>query len=156
VTNDNVILFPLDRVKQGTSVNPDPKENAKQTAKIKKEKTREYVETHIDDMALGLLRKFVDMAVKTDNKEFTKGLALLIDVMRGMLYRDFQVKHPAQSLTEKLVTVKETRNGPQAEINYNNVIDNGKKSKPLSNDIRQDLKDTKEGWEDFNDEFDPT
>lgn len=153
MNDENVILFPLDRVKQGTNIKQDPKENARKSAKIKKEKTREYVETHIDDLAMGLLRKFVDMAIKTDRQEFTKGLALLIDVMRGMVFRDFNVKHPAQTLTDKLVTVKETRNGPQAEINYNIV--NDKKSKPLSSDIRQDLKDSTEGWEDFNDDFDP-
>lgn len=153
MNDENVILFPLDRVKQGTNIKQDPKENARKSAKIKHEKTKEFVETHIDDLAMGLLRKFVDMAIKTDRQEFTKGLALLIDVMRGMVYRDFNVKHPAQTLTDKLVTVKETRNGPQAEINYNIV--NDKKSKPLSNDIRQDLKDSTEGWEDFNDDFDP-
>jgi len=153
VSEDNIILFPLDRVKQGTNIKQDPKENAKKSAKIKNEKTREFVETHIDDLAMGLLRKFVDMAVKSDRTEFTKGLAILIDVMRGMLYRDFGVKHPAQTLTDKLVNVKETRNGPQAEINYGIV--NDKKSKPLTKDMREDIKFTSEGWEDFNDDFDP-
>lgn len=158
MTDDKVILFPSDRIKRSDKVNQDPKVNEKKTAKIQLEKTREFVETHVDDMAMMLLKKFVDMAVKTNEPQFTKGLSILIDTLRGMLYKDFNIKHPAQNVIEQLVTIKETRNGPQAEINYEKFFgSDGKKTsnKPLSKDIREEIKFHNEGWEDFNDDFDP-
>ena len=45
-------------------------------------------------MSMNLLRQFYDMSVKTDKYTFTKDLALLVDMMRGLLYRDFGIKHP--------------------------------------------------------------
>ena len=158
MTDDKVILFPSDRIKRSDKVNQDPKVNEKKTAKIQLEKTREFVETHVDDMAMMLLRKFVEMAVVTDKPEFTKGLSILIDTLRGMLYKDFNIKHPAQNAIEQLVTIKETRNGPQAEINYDKFFDDKAKkmssSKPLSKEISEEIKFHSEGWQDFNDDFD--
>ena len=48
--------------------------------------------------SLNLLKQFYDMAVKTDKYDFTKDLALLVDIMRGLLYRDFGVKHSTKSI----------------------------------------------------------
>ena len=41
--------------------------------------------------------------MKTNKPQFTKDLALLVDVMRGMIYRDFELPHPAQKLADKMV-----------------------------------------------------
>jgi len=156
MSDEKIILFPLDRIKRSDKINQDPKVNEKKTAKIQLEKTKEFVETHVDDMAMMLLRKFVEMAVKTDKPEFTKGLSVLIDTLRGMLYRDFDLKHPSQSFVDELVTIKETRNGPQAEINYSKLmVNNSVSKKPLSKEITEEIKFHNEGWEDFNDDFDP-
>ena len=154
--DENIILFPTDKIKRTDKVNQDPKVNEKKSAKVQLEKTKEFVETHVDDMAMNLLRKFVDMAVSTDKPEFTKGLAVLIDTLRGMLYRDFKIKHPSQSFVDELVIIKETRNGPQAEINYSMLsVNSVKNKKPLSKEISEEIKYHNEGWEDFNDDFDP-
>ena len=154
--DEKIILFPLDKIKRSDKVNQDPKINERKSAKVQLEKTKEYVETHVDEMAMDLLRKFVDMAVKTDKPEFTKGLSVLIDTLRGMLYRDFNIRHPSQSFVDELVTIKETRNGPQAEINYSKLrVNSAKSKKPLSKEITEEIKYHNEGWEDFNDDFDP-
>lgn len=157
MNDEKIILFPLDRIKRGDKIKQDPKENKKKVAKVQLEKTKEFVETHVDDMAMMLLRKFVEMAVKTDKPEFTKGLAILIDTLRGMLYKDFSINHPAQRMIDNLVAIKETRNGPQAEINYEHFLTDKKKTsiKPLSKEITEEIKFHNEGWEDFNDDFDP-
>ena len=101
--SDNVILFPTDKiVNKETVKHPvDPKEHAR----LVEEQTREFVEGNVDDIAYSLLDKFVTMGIKTNQLAFTADLALVIDTIRGLVYRDFNKPHPAQKLTDKLVTL---------------------------------------------------
>jgi hypothetical protein len=72
-----------------------------------------------------------------------------------MIYRDFNVEHPAQKLADKIVDVKLTRYGPQVIINYNKVLpeENHKPHKPFSKDIKDEIKRTNDGWTDFDPDF---
>ena len=93
-----------------------------------------------------LLKNFVDLAMKTNQPNFTKDLALLVDVMRGMIYRDFKIKHPAQKLADKMVELKTNKAGTvSAKINYSNVLDESvRNNRPISGDVNKELKDLNE------------
>ena len=119
-------------------------------------KTKEFIETSVDSISLNLLKQFYDMAVKTDKYDFTKDLALLVDIMRGLLYRDFGIKHPAQSLSDKMVNLKVNKDGTQsAKIDYTGVINGSKKNgKPLSKEVKEELKDLNETGVKFDPEID--
>lgn len=81
------------------------------------------------------------MGIKTERGEFTKDLAMLVDTMRGLIYRDFNMKHPSQVLAEKMVELKVLKNGTQsARINYD-IFQKGVKTVPLNPEIREELKD---------------
>jgi hypothetical protein len=105
--NENVISFPSDRIVEKRDVLQDPKV----VEKMRVQNTKNFVETAVDDISMNLLRNFVDLAMKTNQPAFTKDLALLVDVMRGMIYRDFGLDHPAQKLSDKMVDLKTNRNG---------------------------------------------
>jgi hypothetical protein len=90
---------------------------------------------------MNLLKSFYNMGIKTDRGEFTKDLAMLVDTMRGLVYRDFNMKHPSQVLSEKMVELKVNRDGGQsARINYD-IFHKGKSTRPLSKDLKEELKD---------------
>ena len=136
---DNVISFPSDRIVEKRDVLQDPKV----VEKMRVQNTKNFVETAVDDISMNLLRNFVDLAMKTNQPSFTKDLALLVDVMRGMIYRDFGLSHPAQRLSDKMVDLKTNRNGTlSAKIDYSKVIEDVTiKSKPISTNIKDELKD---------------
>ena len=92
---------------------------------------------------MNLLKAFVDLAMKTNEPAFTKDLALLVDVMRGMIYRDFKLSHPAQKLADKMVELKTNRAGTvSAKLNYANVLDTpARTSKPIPTEVKNELKD---------------
>jgi len=148
---DKVILFPSDRI-----VNKDTaKQNPVASEKIRVEQTKDFVEGNVDEIALSMLRKMVEMAMKTERQSFTRDLALIVDILRGMIYRDFDIEHPAQKLVDKMVTVSPTRFGPQALINYKEVInEDHKPHKAFNKDIKDEIKLTNEGWTDFDPDFD--
>ena len=138
-----IIPFPKNRIVEKSTAGPA---NARISKKIEEQQTRQFVETSVDDMSMNLLRQFYDLAIKTDKNTFTKDLALLVDVMRGLMYRDFGVKHPAQNLSDKMVNLKVNRDGTQsAQIDYTNVTNTqAQTKKPLSKEVKEDLKDLNE------------
>jgi len=149
VSNDKIIPFPKNRIVNQRSRELDEqrcKMGNKVAKEIEKQQTKQFVETSVDDMSMNLLKQFYDMAIKTDKHSFTKDLALLVDVMRGLMYRDFDIKHPAQKLSDKMVNLKVNRDGTQsAQIDYTGVTDTKiKNGRPLSKEVKEDLKDLNE------------
>ena len=99
---DNIILFPTGRIKDKHTVNHPV--NEKEHKRLVEEQTKEFVEGNVDDIAYQLLDKFVAMGIRTNQLTFTADLALVIDAIRGLVYRDFNRKHPAQTLSDKSLT----------------------------------------------------
>ena len=134
----NVIPFPKNRIVERSTAGP--KKDQKFLDELHKQQTKEFVETSVDDISLNLLKRLYDMAIKTEKNSFTKDLAMLVDVMRGLIYRDFGMKHPSQILSEKMVELKTLKNGTQsARINYD-IFKKGK-TVPLNPTVKEELKD---------------
>ena len=134
----NIIPFPKNRiVEKSTS---GPQKNSKFLDEIHKQQTKEFVETSVDDISMNLLKQFYNMAIKTEKNSFTKDLAMLVDVMRGLIYRDFGMKHPSQVLSEKMVELRTLKDGSKsARIDYD-IFKKGK-TVPLNPEIKEELKD---------------
>ena len=81
IDKDNLILFPTDRI---VKRNPNQGLSEKLQKNLELAKTKEYVEQAVDQIALDLLRKFVDMGINTKTPNFTKDLAMLVDTLRGL------------------------------------------------------------------------
>ena len=134
----NVIPFPKNRIVEKSTTGP--KKDQKFLDELHRQQTKEFVETSVDDISLNLLKRLYDLAIKTEKPSFTKDLAMLVDVMRGLIYRDFNMKHPSQVMAEKMVELKVLKDGSQsARINYD--IFNKGKTVPLNPDIKEELKD---------------
>jgi hypothetical protein len=144
VSDDKIIHFPTERIVNHRSRELDEqrrKMGEKVAKQIKQQQTKKFVETAVDDISMNLLKQFVDLAMKTQSNVFMQDLALLVDVMRGMIYRDFGLKHPAQTLSDKMVILKDNKSGqPQAKINYEPVL-KAMTSKPISKDVKEELND---------------
>ena len=148
MADDKIIQFPTNRIvsKRSRELDAQRKKMGEKVAKeIQKQQTKKFVETAVDNISMNLLKSFVDLAMKTNNPNFTKDLALLVDVMRGMIYRDFKMTHPAQKLADKMVLLKQNRSGvTSAKINYAEVLEKDKpvrNNRPISPDVNKELKD---------------
>jgi len=141
VADDNIIQFPTNRIVERSTAGPR-KQDDKAAKKIRDHQTKQFVETAVDDISMNLLKSFVDLAMKTNNPNFTKDLALLVDVMRGMIYRDFNMPHPAQKLADKMVKLKTNNAGTvSAKLDYAEVLEKPAMTKPISGDVKKELKD---------------
>tara|TARA_Y100001970_G_C14210523_1_gene846606 strand:+ start:1752 stop:2246 length:495 start_codon:yes stop_codon:yes gene_type:complete len=147
MADDKIIPFPSEKVKYPERLLHKSDSNKEFSKKVRLDQTKKFVEGAVDDISMNLLKHFVDLAMKTEKPNFTKDLALLVDVMRGMIYRDFGIKHPAQQLADKMVELKTNRSGSlSAKLDYSTVIDKKHKvHKPISNDVKEELNDLKDG-----------
>ena len=136
--NDNIILFPTNRIKNKKTVEHpvDPKQHQK----LVEEQT-----------------KFVNMGIRTNQMTFTADLAVVIDTIRGPIYRDFSKPHPAQQLADKMVTIQSKNGKKTARLNYNEVLPTKHKThKPLSPDIEDEVRDLSDMADiHFTPDFDP-
>lgn len=138
---DNVILFPSNKIVEKPGITTPPA-NDEYIKRIQQKQTKEFVETAVDDISMNLLRQLYDLAIKTEKQSFTKDLAMVVDMIRGLVYRDFDMVHPAQKLSDKLVQVNKNQGSAlSARIDYSSIIDKPTKTKPLSKDVKEDLKD---------------
>ena len=153
--NDNIILFPTNRIKDKHRVEHpvDPKQHQK----LVEEQTKEFVEGNVDDIAYQLLDKFVNMGIRTNQLTFTADLALVIDAIRGLIYRDFNRKHPAQQLTDKMVSLNTSGKNKSAKLDYSKVLDiKHKPHRPLSRDVEDEVRDLSDMADiQFTPDFDP-
>ena len=152
---DNIILFPTNRIKDKATASKPVDDKAHK--KLVEEQTKEFVEGNVDDIAYTLLDKFVNMGIRTDKLTFTADLALVIDSIRGLIYRDFGKSHPAQQLTDAMVTLNAKGGKKTAQLNYNKVLPtNHKPHKPLSPDIEDEVRDLADMADiHFTPDFDP-
>lgn len=141
MSDDKVIPFPTNRIVDKSTAGPVKDE--KIAKKIQDQQTKQFVETAVDDISMNLLRQLYDLSVKTNKFTFTKDLAIVVDMIRGLIYRDFDMKHPTQILSDTIVSLNISRNGEQsAKIDYSKVLNiTDKSQKPLSKDFKNELKD---------------
>ena len=152
MSNDNIILFPTDRIKNKEQTGV---KDTKFQKRVEKEQTNKFIESAVDDIALKLLHNFVDLAMKTQSETFTKDFSFLVDVLRSTIKRDFGLNHIVQKMVDNSVELKiDRQNNQMARINYENLSNMSfkKKTKPLSEDMQDELNPS--GIE-FTPDFDP-
>jgi len=100
------------------------------------------------------------MGLTTTKESFTKDLALVIDCIRGLIYRDFNITHAAQLLSNKMVSVRFNRGGKasSARIDYSDFLkDQMKKQKPtnvFNKELKEELNDLRDGSDMFESDMD--
>jgi len=153
VSDDNIILFPTDKIKNVANTGTKHTKFQKQ---IEKEQTNKFIESAVDDIAMKLLHNFVDLAMKTQTDTFTKDFSYLVDVLRATIKRDFGLNHIVHKIVDNTVELNTDNAGNvRARIDYSNInkIDFRPKkdrTKPLSEEVKDELTGV-----DFIPDFDP-
>ena len=150
---DNIILFQLTELKRKNVKHPVDLNNTK----VSWTTNKRVCWGNVDDIAYTLLDKFVNMGIRTNQMTFTADLALVIDAIRGLVYRDFNKPHPAQKLTDKMVTLNTSGKNKSARLDYSKVLDiKHRPHKPLSRDVEDEVRDLSDMADiQFTPDFDP-
>jgi len=155
VSDDNIILFPTDRIKNKQQTGT---KNTKFQKQIEKEQTQKFVESAVDDIAMKLLHNFVDLAMKTNTDVFTRDFSYLVDVLRATIKRDFGLNHIVHKITDNTVElIHDNAGNTRARIDYSNInkIDFRPKADRTKEPLSEEVKDELTGV-DFIPDFDPS
>ena len=115
---DNVIPFP--GTKGGTK---DTIDKLNDELLMQKEEV-EMIESTIDEVAIDLIRRLVDIGIDINKKEFYGDLAMITELVRGLIYRDFKREHLATVLIDKIIDIQYNEKGEvQPVINYSRVLE---------------------------------
>ena len=115
---DNVIPFPGTKV--GTK---DTIDKLNDELLMQKEEV-EMIESTIDEVAIDLIRRLVDIGIDINKKEFYGDLAMITELVRGLIYRDFKREHLATVLIDKVIDIQYNEKGEvQPVINYSRVLE---------------------------------
>ena len=115
---DNVIPFPGTKLPTKDSIDKLNDELLMQKEEV------EMIESTIDEVAIDLIRRLVDIGIDINKKEFYGDLAMITELVRGLIYRDFKREHLAIVLIDKIIDIQYNEKGEvQPVINYSRVLE---------------------------------
>ena len=115
---DNIITFPGTKLPTKDSIDKLNDELLMQKEEV------EMIESTIDEVAIDLIRRLVDMGIDINKKEFYGDLAMITELVRGLIYRDFKREHLATVLIDKIIDIQYNEKGEvQPVINYSRVLE---------------------------------
>ena len=155
MSDDNIILFPTDRIKnkENTGI-----KDTKFQKRVENEQTNKFIESAVDDIAMKLLHNFVDLAMKTQSETFTKDFSYLVDCLRATIKRDFGLNHIVHKIVDNTVELQHDNAGnTRARIDYSNInkIDFRPKKDRTIRPLSDEVKDELTGGIEFTPDFDP-
>ena len=127
-----LIQFPQNRVVRAPK--PQPKLSEKE---MKEREIVKFVEQLTEQLSMDILAVFQDNVVHMKSEKFLKDLAVLVECIKSLLYRDFGMKHPMQDVTDILGNIVTLKNGQRlTDLNYSRLGANLPQNRYLS-DIEQ-------------------
>ena len=148
---DNVIIFPTEKRKRKNTTPP------KVAEKVRQHQTRLFVEDLIDTVAIPMVKSFADAAVDCKKDTFIKDLSFIIESIKSLLYRDFELKHPMQNVIDNTTRLSMNGRKPMTVINYdkfNHLKTPKVKTQPVSDTISDEVRELADGVMEFNADFD--
>lgn len=123
---DNIILFPKQK-KESPKRQLSDKE-----MKIAMEAQARLFAQQLKDVAIDDLFTLLDKnSLDTDNVNMQKDLAFIADAIKGLIYREFNIKHPMQVIVDNSVKVDIIEGIPTTPmVTYKNILVKKPSKKP--------------------------
>ena len=121
-----LLHFPTDRVIR--NVPELPKLSEEEQEEIKKNK---FIEQFTEQLSLDILAAMQENVVHLKSDLFLKDLALVIEGLKSLLKRDFDMPHPMQNITDSFISIHTTKEGKKlTDINYGKILKIKRKAPP--------------------------
>ena len=122
----DLIQFPVKRI---IRKQPTPKQ-VDSESKRKKAQENYFVEQLSEEIVLHMIHVLQDNAVKMKDDTFLRDLAVIIEAIKSLIYRDFGRVHKMQAISDALATIKKLPDGKQVtDLDYSKIFVT-KKPKP--------------------------
>ena len=115
----DLIQFPVKRI---IRKQPTPKQ-VDSESKRKKAQENYFVEQLSEERVLHMIHVLQDNAVKMKDEKFLRDLAVIIESIKSLIYRDFGRVHKMQAISDALATIKKLPDGKQVtDLDYSKIF----------------------------------
>ena len=115
----DLIQFPKKRI---IRKQPTPKQVESET-KRKKAQENYFIEQLSEEIVLHMIHVFQDHAIKMKDDKFLRDLAVIIEAIKSLIYRDFGRVHKMQAISDTLATIKKLPDGKQVtDLDYSKIF----------------------------------
>ena len=115
----DLIQFPVKRI---IRKQPTPKQ-VDSESKRKKAQENYFVEQLSEEIVLHMIHVLQDNAVKMKDEKFLRDLAVIIESIKSLIYRDFGRVHKMQAISDALATIKKLPDGKQVtDFDYSKIF----------------------------------
>ena len=115
----DLIQFPKKRIVRKS---PTPQQ-VESDAKRKKAKELYFIEQLTEEIVLHAIHVLQDNAIKMKDDKFLRDLAVIIEAIKSLIYRDFGRVHKMQAISDALATIKKLPDGKQVtDLDYSKIF----------------------------------
>jgi len=115
----DLIPFPIKRI---IRKNPTP-QSVETESKKKKAKENYFIEQLSEEIVLHIIHVLQDNAVRMKDEAFLRDLAVIIESIKSLIYRDFGRRHKMQAISDALATIKKLPDGKQVtDLDYSKIF----------------------------------
>ena len=115
----DIIKFPSKKI---VRKQPTPKQVESET-KRKKAQENYFIEQLSEEIVLHMIHVFQDHAIKMKDDKFLRDLAVIIEAIKSLIYRDFGRVHKMQAISDALATIKKLPDGKQVtDLDYSKIF----------------------------------
>ena len=115
-----VIEFPTSRIVRRAPPLPKLTERQEEDQQVHK-----FVEELTEQLSMQILAMCQENVVHMKGEAFLRDLAVVVESLKGLLYRDFNKKHPMQKVTDTLTSIITLKTGQRiTDINYSKLSTN--------------------------------
>ena len=115
----DIIKFPSKKI---VRKQPTPKQVESET-KRKKAQENYFIEQLSEEIVLHMIHVFQDHAIKMKDDKFLRDLAVIIEAIESLIYRDFGRVHKMQAISDTLATIKKLPDGKQVtDLDYSKIF----------------------------------
>ena len=125
-----VIQFPTSRiVRRPKTISPRLTDKQEEDVQVAK-----FVEDLTEQLSMNILAICQENVVHMKGEPFLRDLAVVIESLKSLLYRDFGKIHPMQKLTDTLTHIITLKTGQRiTDINYSKLSTNPPQAKHFAN-----------------------
>ena len=131
-----VIQFPKNRiVRRPEQIIPKLAEKQEKDVQI-----AQFIEDLTEQLSMQILATCQENVVHMKGESFLRDLAIVIEGVKSLLYRDFNKTHPMQKITDTMIQIITMKNGQRlTDINYSKLSTNPPQSKYFADVEKQGI-----------------
>ena len=94
----------------------------------------QFAEELTQSLMVQMIHTMSENGIDVGTKDFIRDMAMLIELVKGSLYRDMKMVHPTHKFVEEFVDIMESGDTFETEVDFNTIVE-------LANLIEEDEDD---------------